>query len=160
MAEEYLDVQLTESQFVRLRALLDNGITEVRTGGDIEARADGGKLSLVNKRKRREVLHEGDGGDSGGIFLVYLTWSGDGADGDGTTAATWTYHVFEDAGRTEQIGTALAPVAARVLPAENTPAAVGLAEYGGEDGEELILVHAFEAYPMDECTSPSPSPTP
>ncbi len=86
-----------------------------------------------------------------GIRKVYLDWSGAGSDGDGTTAATWTYDVYADSGHGTLLASAQAPDAPRVLPSVNTKATLGLGDFD-TDGEFVSLVQAFESYPMDACS--------
>ncbi len=112
------------------------------------------RLKDGNASNFRYVSVSGTGGSGtgtggGNLKLVYLVKDG-GSDGDGTTAASWTYSVYDDALHSILLGTTQAQLAPRVLPAVNTPADYGQAQVSAI-GVYIQLVYAFESYPMDTC---------
>jgi hypothetical protein len=78
------------------------------------------------------------------LIEVYLDKVG-GADGDGTTAATWTYDAFSDAAMTDLIEAAVSLATPRAMAAPCTPATSGIGRRT-ESGFRLLI--AFEVFQM------------
>lgn len=111
-----------------------NAVGTYHNGRLIRANADGTKVVQINSAPV-----------DGELFYVALTQTG-GADGNKTTAATWTYTVTAPNGET--LGTVMGPAIGRPNGSV-TAATKGVAYY---DAGTLVLLQAFERPATGGCS--------
>jgi hypothetical protein len=118
---------------------------ELKVGAFVIVRSLYGRTSGTNATIQHVMWHRI------GLQLMYLNKVG-GADGDGTTAATWSYDAYSDEAMTNVVASNVPVEAPRPLPSECTPATLGI---GLVIGGVFKLLYAFESFPMDPCDPPT-----